>query len=89
MYFYGYDVQKDGTVIGKKGKTITPHDNGRGYLCFNFSLPEGKKFLSIQCCPWNKGKKKLEVYIRKLLFPVKFNDQPKGVHPSGWKRGAP
>jgi len=30
--YEGYTVLEDGTVFGKNGKVMSPHDNGKGYL---------------------------------------------------------
>lgn len=37
---FGYQVFEDGTVIGKKGKIMSPSDNGRGYLILGLMCGE-------------------------------------------------
>lgn len=40
--YFGYTVYSDGSVLGKRGKFMSPQDNGRGYLIITLQTPTGR-----------------------------------------------
>lgn len=42
MKVFGYEVREDGTIYGKRGKKLSPSDNGRGYLIVGLMI-DGKR----------------------------------------------
>ena len=42
MNYFGYTVQEDGVIVGKRGTPLTPHDNGKGYLIVNLQVGKNR-----------------------------------------------
>ena len=42
MNYFGYIVQEDGVILGKRGTPLTPHDNGKGYLIVNLQVGKNR-----------------------------------------------
>ena len=42
MNYFGYIVQEDGVILGKRGTPLTPHDNGKGYLIVNLQIGKNR-----------------------------------------------
>ena len=42
MNYFGYIVQEDGIIVGKRGTPLTPHDNGKGYLIVNLQIGKNR-----------------------------------------------
>lgn len=42
MNYFGYIVQEDGVIVGKRGTPLTPHDNGKGYLIVNLQVGKNR-----------------------------------------------